>query len=126
MVIIMISTLIAFAANRHTINHPGVIGVFFVAMVSLFTITYFISLYGDLAEGILISVFVEERLSQFGKQVNIHNQFEERGTITRPPQIVKDTYMDDINHVYDNATFVEYLKGHRAQSNLEHAPVDFF
>jgi hypothetical protein len=53
------STLISLAHNNHTYNHPNVVGVFFVALVSLFTVTYFISLHGDLAEGILISIFVE-------------------------------------------------------------------
>lgn len=47
--IMMIATLIAFAGNKYTDNHPGVVGVFFVAIVSLFTVTYFISLHGDLA-----------------------------------------------------------------------------
>lgn len=55
----MISTLIAFASNKHTDQHPGIFGVFFVAMVSLFSVTYFISLHADLAEGILISIFLE-------------------------------------------------------------------
>lgn len=59
----MIATLIALAANTHTNNSPNIIGVIFVAIVSLFSVTYFISLHGDLAEGILVSIFVEERLN---------------------------------------------------------------
>lgn len=31
-------------------------------IVSLFMVTYFISFHADLAEGILVSVFVEEKL----------------------------------------------------------------
>ena len=47
--IMMIATLIAFSSNKYTDEKPGVVGVFFVALVSLFTVTYFISLHGDLA-----------------------------------------------------------------------------
>jgi hypothetical protein len=45
----MISTLIALNANKHTDSHPDVVGVFFVAIVSFFTCTYFIAFHGDLA-----------------------------------------------------------------------------
>lgn len=55
----MAATLIALAANDHTDFSPNIVGVFFVAMVSLFSVTYFIGLHGDLAEGILVSIFVE-------------------------------------------------------------------
>jgi hypothetical protein len=50
-------------------------------------------------------------LSQFGKQVNINGQLDP-GTITKPPQIVKDAYADDINDVYHNSTIMEYLRAH--------------
>jgi hypothetical protein len=55
----MIATLIALNSNKHTDNNPNLIGIIFVAIVSFFTCTYFIAFYGDLAEGVLISVFVE-------------------------------------------------------------------
>lgn len=55
--LMMMATLIAFGSNKNTYESPGVFGVFFVAIVSLFTVTYFIALHGDLAEGILVSVF---------------------------------------------------------------------
>lgn len=32
-------------------------------MVALFMVTYFISFHGDIAEGILVSVFVEEKVT---------------------------------------------------------------
>lgn len=47
--IIMIATLIALSANKHTEHYPNIAGVMFVAVVSLFSVTYFISLHGDLA-----------------------------------------------------------------------------
>ncbi len=53
----MIATLISFSSNKNTNQEPGVFGVFFVAIVSLFTVTYFITLHGDLAEGVLVSIF---------------------------------------------------------------------
>lgn len=55
--IMMIATLISFGSNKNTNQEPGVFGVFFVAIVSLFTVTYFITLHGDLAEGVLVSIF---------------------------------------------------------------------
>jgi hypothetical protein len=45
----MIATLIALSANKHTEHYPNIAGVMFVAVVSLFSVTYFISLHGDLA-----------------------------------------------------------------------------
>jgi hypothetical protein len=57
----MMATMIAFGANSKTnsSSDPNILGVLFVAVVSLFSVTYFISLHGDLAEGILVSVFIE-------------------------------------------------------------------
>lgn len=62
-VIIMLATLIALAWNHHTDQEPTMFGVFFVSLVSLFSATYFISLHADLAEGLLVSTFVEEKLA---------------------------------------------------------------
>lgn len=45
----MVATLIAFGANSHTVHSPNIIGVLFVSVVALFSVTYFISLHGDLA-----------------------------------------------------------------------------
>jgi hypothetical protein len=59
-VIMMMATLIAFGANSHINNssQPNIVGVLFVVIVSLFSVTYFISMHGDLAEGILVSIFI--------------------------------------------------------------------
>lgn len=85
----MIATLIALAANQHTDYPPNVVGVFFVSLVSLFSVTYFIGLHGDLAEGILVSVFVEERLNWMSGNATKKNRSNlESGAIVRPPQIV--------------------------------------
>jgi hypothetical protein len=56
----MMATLIAFGAitKINDSSSPNIIGVLFVAVVSLFSVTYFISLHGDLAEGILVSIFI--------------------------------------------------------------------
>jgi hypothetical protein len=70
----MMATLIAFAANANGYSNgsPNIVGVIFVAVVSLFSVTYFISLHGDLAEGILVSIFVEERLNGMNMGCNDH------------------------------------------------------
>jgi hypothetical protein len=68
----MIATLIAFGANSkvNSSSNPNIIGVLFVSIVSLFSVTYFISLHGDLAEGILVSAFIEERLNGMNTNQN--------------------------------------------------------
>jgi hypothetical protein len=47
----MMATLIAFGASTKTnsSSNPDIVGVLFVAVVSLFSVTYFISLHGDLS-----------------------------------------------------------------------------
>lgn len=60
--IMTIATLIAFGANNHTDIAPRILGILFVSLVSLFSVTYFVAFHGDLAEGIYISTIVEERL----------------------------------------------------------------
>ena len=37
-----------------------IVGVIYIAVVSLFTVTFFLGLHADLAEGLLISTFIEE------------------------------------------------------------------
>jgi hypothetical protein len=37
-----------------------IVGVVYIAVVSLFTVTFFLGLHSDLAEGMLISTFIEE------------------------------------------------------------------
>lgn len=60
--IMTIATLIAFGGNNHTDYAPNIWGIFFVSVVSLFSVTYFVAFHGDLAEGVYISTIVEERL----------------------------------------------------------------
>lgn len=101
----MIATFIVLAANTHTEHSPKIVSALFVSLVSLFLVTYFISIHGDLAEGILVSVFVEERLNGI-------NGFQQGGkaVINRPGEMVKNLYNDDTNEIYNKATIVEYLK----------------
>lgn len=55
---IALATLLSLAANNHVDNPPTSLGVIFIAIISLFSVTYFIGLHGDLAEGIYISVIL--------------------------------------------------------------------
>jgi len=105
-IIIMIATLISFSANKHTESSPNILGVFFVAVVSLFSVTYFISLHGDLAEGILVSIFVEERLNGMNMGLNEHQQIKNHVILQRPVENVKSLYNDDTHEIYNNASLI--------------------
>ena len=66
-------------------------------MVSLFAVTYFVSLHSDISEGLLVSVFVEEKVNK-------------REDIERPPQCVKDVYEDDISgNIKEDAGVTDFL-----------------
>ena len=58
-----------------------IMGFLLVMIISLFTVTLFVSFHGDVAEGILISIFIEEKLTRGVKQ---------------PPKMVQQVYEDDI------------------------------
>jgi len=107
----MIATLISLSANKHTESYPNIVGVFFVAIVSLFSVTYFISLHGDLAEGILVSIFVEERLNGMNMGLNEHQQVQNHVILQRPVENVKQLYNDDTHEIYNNASLIEYALG---------------
>lgn len=58
-----IASFISFQISRQHDGSSTIYGVIFIFVVAMFTVSYFISLHGDIAEGILISIFVEEKLS---------------------------------------------------------------
>lgn len=68
--------------------------------MSLFTITFFIGLHGDMAEGLLISAFIEEGYS-------MDNTGEHKLMI--PEQIMKDVYDDDMKEIYNNKKINDLL-----------------
>lgn len=39
-------------------------GVLVILIISMFTVTYFVCFFSDIAEGILLSVFLEEHLKE--------------------------------------------------------------
>ena len=63
----------------------SIYGIIFIMALAFFMLTFFISLHPDMGEGILISVFLEERLEEF-KELRF------------PPDSVKKVYRDDIDY----------------------------
>ncbi len=61
----------------------------YIAMISLFTITFFIGLHGDMADGLMISAFVEEGYAV--DKGGIQNK-----NLQIPPEEMKKVYDDDI------------------------------
>ncbi len=55
--------MISIGTMKGSSGEASFFGMAFIIIVSLFTITYFVSFHGDLAEGILVSIFIEEKLS---------------------------------------------------------------
>ena len=53
-------TFISVLTVKSYSGESDILGVLYIAVVSLFTITFFLGLHADLAEGLLISTFVEE------------------------------------------------------------------
>lgn len=85
-VLMSIAVLVSAEARKIVDAKMDIAGVLVMFAISMFTITYFIGFYGDIAEGLLVSVFVEEKLS------------DPNGFITElsiPPQCVKDVYKYD-------------------------------
>lgn len=73
-------------------------GVAMILVISMFTVTYFICYFGDLAEGILISVFLEEHLK------NEYDSLEEA------PTIVQKLYQKEKDgDFYQNNTMKNYV-----------------
>lgn len=100
-VFMMMATLIAFGASTKTnsSSNPDIVGVLFVAVVSLFSVTYFISLHGDLSQGILVSIFIEQRLNGMNQAQNEEHQNEQNSKVNllRPVDMVKNLHTDDYN-----------------------------
>lgn len=60
---ILLMTIVSFISLlsvKAASGQASISGIFFIALISLFTVTFFIGLHGDLAEGLLMSTFIEE------------------------------------------------------------------
>jgi hypothetical protein len=57
LLIVSIVTLIALGSMK-TSGSGDIGGILYIVVISIFTITFFIGLHGDLAEGLLISTFI--------------------------------------------------------------------
>ena len=55
-------------------------GVVVIIFISLFTVTYFVCFFGDIAEGLLLSVFLEEHLKK------------EKDSLSEAPEDVEKLY----------------------------------
>jgi len=64
----------------------------------MFTITFFVGLHGDMAEGLMISTFIEEGYSR-NRKVSI------------PENSMKMVYNDDMGEVYRNKGIMDLLFG---------------
>ena len=58
--IVSIVTFISVMTVKSYSGKSDIEGILYVAMMSLFTITFFVGLHGDMADGLMISAFVEE------------------------------------------------------------------
>jgi hypothetical protein len=60
---VMIASIVTFISTMTIKSYSGrseIEEILYIAMISLFTITFFIGLHGDMADGLMISAFVEE------------------------------------------------------------------
>lgn len=80
--LIFLTAITAIESSRTPSGGSTISGFIFVGIVALFVVTYFISLHADIAEGILTSIFIEEKLTQ--QDVPL-----ERKQLMQPPEIVK-------------------------------------
>ena len=55
-------------------------GVVVIIFISMFTVTYFVCFFGDIAEGLLLSVFLEEHLKK------------EKDSLSEAPEDVEKLY----------------------------------
>jgi len=58
----LIASIVTFISVLTVKSYSGqsdIDGILYVALMSIFTITFFIGLHGDMAEGLLISAFIE-------------------------------------------------------------------
>lgn len=86
--IVFIVTVISIGTMKGT-GQISIMGVVFIIIISLFTVTYFICFHGDILEGLLISIFVEEKLTDSSE-------------LYQPPQKVKETYNNDRDGKFDS------------------------
>ncbi len=91
---ILIITLVTFISLLTVKSFSGesdIWGILYIAVVSLFTITFFLGLHADLAEGLLISTFVEEAFN-----------FDNTGNkaIRIPEEEMISLFHDDITEKY--------------------------
>lgn len=69
-------------------------------------------MHGDLAEGILVSIFVEERLNGLNYGVNEIGEIAP-SDLLRPPPIAQVLYYDDLKNIYHDTDMLDYLKAHK-------------
>ena len=81
--IVFLVAVISIGTMKGSSGDASIVGMVFIMIISLFTITYFICLHADIAEGLLISIFVEEKLTD---------------RVETPPESVKKVYDDDIRN----------------------------
>ena len=85
--IVSVVTFISVMTVKSYSGKSDIDGILYVAMISLFTITFFIGLHGDMADGLMISAYVEEgyEMDRGGRQ-QLHI----------PPEEMKRVYDEDI------------------------------
>ena len=74
----------------------SVYGLLMIMAIGFFISTFFISFHGDLAEGVMVALFLEERLSK---------------QLIKPPESVKKVYQDDIANIYKDEGLGSLLCG---------------
>ena len=75
-----ICSLIAITTNKVSSDKMDIAGVVVIIFISLFTVTYFVCFFGDIAEGLLLSVFLEEHLKK------------EKDSLSEAPEDVEKLY----------------------------------
>lgn len=75
-----ICSLIAITSNKVSSEKMDIAGVVVIIFISLFTVTYFVCFFGDIAEGLLLSVFLEEHLKK------------EKDSLSEAPEDVEKLY----------------------------------
>ena len=76
-------SVIAIYSSKISDDKMDISGVIVVFLVSMFTVTYFVCFFGDMAEGLLISIYLEEMLK------------EERDELEAAPKEIQKLYEDE-------------------------------
>ena len=78
-----LASLIAITSNRVSGEKMDIAGVIVIFIISMFVVTYFVCFFADMAEGLLVSVFLEEMLK------------EEREELQVAPSTIRKLYQDE-------------------------------